>query len=197
MHFTSFLSREALWALASLPLGLVACSGSVDSSSQSASTEGLSTKAPTSPVSTAICKGALPDVCEICADGKSECAHWVIEEGKCEVQICPPVSVTPPPLACTGPLPKICEVCANGKDACAHWTVVDGKCEVEICGTPSTTPPKPPVCSGPLPDVCEICPDGKSECAHWAVVDGKCEVEICGDPSTTPAPVTSPPPASG
>ena len=36
------------------------------------------------------CSGlALPDVCMVCTDGQTACAHFVCEAGTCEVQICP------------------------------------------------------------------------------------------------------------
>jgi len=35
------------------------------------------------------CTGlALPDVCMVCSDGMSACAHFVCAQGTCEVQIC-------------------------------------------------------------------------------------------------------------
>jgi len=153
MNSTSLLMRGTLAALASLPL-LIACGGSPESGSQTSSTtEGLSGSTPAKKASppTPECTGGLPDICEICADGKSECAHWGIEDGKCVVEICPGPSTTPPPPPpptpvpdCTGGLPDICEICADGKSECAHWGIEDGKCVVEICPpSPSTTPPAP------------------------------------------------------
>jgi hypothetical protein len=152
---------------------LVACGGSASdptgkSESELGSTaSGGSDPDKTAPTPVSICKGGLPDVCAICEDGKSECAHWVIEHGKCEVQICPGPSTTSPPpsttppsskppsttAVCKGGLPTTCEVCADGSDGCAHWAIVDGKCEVEYCSDPSTTPPPepPPVSTPPVP----------------------------------------------
>jgi hypothetical protein len=34
------------------------------------------------------CSGPLPRICETCADGKTECAHWACEEGVCETATC-------------------------------------------------------------------------------------------------------------
>jgi hypothetical protein len=52
------------------------------------------------------CSGALPDICEICSDGVTQCAHFVVENGECVTQICPsgtgsvnpggPIVVSPP-----------------------------------------------------------------------------------------------------
>jgi hypothetical protein len=37
------------------------------------------------------CPGfAVPDICEVCGDGTTECAHAVeLADGVCEVEICP------------------------------------------------------------------------------------------------------------
>jgi hypothetical protein len=183
MGRSSLLSRGTLF-VASLPLFLLGCSGAPAGSSTESSTDGLSVS--TGP--SLECTGGLPDICEICPDGKSECAHWVVEHGKCEVQICAPVATTPPEPVCFGPLPDICERCDDGKTECAHWVVEHGKCEIQICPPTSVTPPPPPpppVCTGPLPDICEVCADGQEECAHWAVIGGVCTVQICPDPPST------------
>jgi hypothetical protein len=161
---TLVLGQIALFALA-------ACGSPDPTVGKSTSDLGASTGGVT-------CNGALPQICEVCSDGSKECAHWVVENGKCEVEICP----APTTPKCTGALPQICEVCSDGSKECAHWVVENGKCEVEIC--PSSPPP---VCSGGLPQICEVCSDGTSECAHWVVVGGKCEVEICPG---SPSPVT-------
>ena len=34
------------------------------------------------------CTGPLPDICEICSNGKSECAHHACESGVCVMEIC-------------------------------------------------------------------------------------------------------------
>jgi hypothetical protein len=156
----SSLSLLSSAAFTLVSIAIVACGGSADPTSQTESQLGaVSTSSgdhtdPSSTVSSVPeCKGALPDICEICPDGKSECAHFVIVDGKCEIQICPSPSTTPPKepataAVCKGPLPDICEVCADGKEECAHWVRVDGKCEVQICSNPSTTPPEPAPASG-------------------------------------------------
>jgi hypothetical protein len=160
---SSFILSGTALALVSLS---VACGGSVDPTGQTESTLGSTTSGddgvsstPKRPSTALICKGGLPDICEVCADGKSECAHWVVVHGKCEVEICGDPSTTPPPPPvstppiCKGPLPDTCEVCADGATGCAHWEVVHGKCEVEFCPGPSTGPtPEPtPVSTGPVP----------------------------------------------
>jgi len=65
------------------------------------------TPTPSPPVPpTPECNGALPDICEICSDGVTRCAHFVVEDGQCVTQICPsgtgsvnpggPIVVSPP-----------------------------------------------------------------------------------------------------
>jgi hypothetical protein len=36
------------------------------------------------------CKGILPQICEMCPDGKEQCAHFACAGGRCETQICGP-----------------------------------------------------------------------------------------------------------
>jgi concanavalin A-like lectin/glucanase superfamily protein len=38
---------------------------------------------------------ALPQTCEVCSSGESECAHYVLQDGVCGIEICPE-SATPP-----------------------------------------------------------------------------------------------------
>src|SRR5580704_5184186 len=137
MNTSSWLTRGTLGAIAAVPLFLIGCGGSPETTGQSSAAESTGGTAPKDPstglVTPIVCKGPLPDVCEVCKDGKSECAHWVDVHGKCEVEICPDASTTPPPPpsptpVCTGGLPDICEICADGKSECAHWVYVDGKC---------------------------------------------------------------------
>jgi hypothetical protein len=40
-------------------------------------------------VTAADCKGALPQLCEVCADGTTSCAHFECVAGACQVAICP------------------------------------------------------------------------------------------------------------
>ena len=35
------------------------------------------------------CKGALPQICLVCVDGSTGCAHWTCSVGTCEVAYCP------------------------------------------------------------------------------------------------------------
>jgi hypothetical protein len=35
------------------------------------------------------CSGPLPQLCQICADGSSACAHWACVAGQCQVATCP------------------------------------------------------------------------------------------------------------
>jgi hypothetical protein len=36
------------------------------------------------------CPGyAVPDICEVCANGVTECAHAILVNGECETEICP------------------------------------------------------------------------------------------------------------
>jgi hypothetical protein len=123
------------------------------------------------------CKGPLPDICERCSDGSSECAHWVKTDGKCEIQICPPAPV------CDGPLPDLCRLCSDGTSACAHWEVVDGKCTIETCPVVTTIDPnactKDSDCTGPLPMLCKVCADGSDGCAHHVCSAGECTTAYC------------------
>ncbi len=34
------------------------------------------------------CSGALPDLCRICPNGSSDCAHWACKLGSCAVSLC-------------------------------------------------------------------------------------------------------------
>ncbi len=175
---SSLVRRAALALIASSSFALAACGGA-DPTEPTSELGEITTPSQ--------CSGALPDVCEVCADGASECAHWVVEKGQCDVEICPggatkspapPSKPTPP--TCSGALPNTCEVCSDGTSECAHWVVLGGECEVEICpGGTSPTPPPTPTCTGALPKLCMTCSDGKDGCAHWEVVGGKCEIEYC------------------
>jgi hypothetical protein len=31
----------------------------------------------------------VPDICEVCPDGVTECAHAILVNGECETEICP------------------------------------------------------------------------------------------------------------
>jgi hypothetical protein len=33
---------------------------------------------------------AVPDICEVCSNGTTECAHAILADGECQVEICPP-----------------------------------------------------------------------------------------------------------
>jgi hypothetical protein len=35
------------------------------------------------------CKGMLPQMCQVCGDGSTACAHWVVKNKKCAVETCP------------------------------------------------------------------------------------------------------------
>ena len=36
------------------------------------------------------CEGyALPNVCEVCSDGTTQCEHFLIVDGECAIEICP------------------------------------------------------------------------------------------------------------
>jgi hypothetical protein len=36
------------------------------------------------------CAGyALPNLCEVCSDGSTQCEHFVIVDGQCAIEICP------------------------------------------------------------------------------------------------------------
>jgi hypothetical protein len=122
------LRNAFLFASTSILL-LAACSGDGSTASTDDSLKASCHKA-------SDCHGALPDICELCGDGTSECAHWACESGKCVDVICP---ATKPECTkasdCTGPLPDICERCGDGKTECAHWECTSGKCETTTCGS--------------------------------------------------------------
>jgi hypothetical protein len=44
---------------------------------------------------------ALPQICEVCSNGETECAHYVLQNGACQIEICPaavqPVPTPAPP----------------------------------------------------------------------------------------------------
>ena len=87
--FISSLTRGSLLSLSAVAIPLLlasaACSGAAgtESSAQESESASAISSVPVRNTSAAVpCEGALPDVCEICSDGKEECAHWVREDGK-------------------------------------------------------------------------------------------------------------------
>jgi hypothetical protein len=34
------------------------------------------------------CAGMLPHICEVCPDGKSQCAHWTVKNNRCSIEVC-------------------------------------------------------------------------------------------------------------
>jgi hypothetical protein len=43
------------------------------------------------------CTGPLPQICEVCSDGFSRCAHWTCTpDHKCVTEICPSTRYAPP-----------------------------------------------------------------------------------------------------
>jgi hypothetical protein len=45
---------------------------------------------PPPPPPTGICPDyAVPDICEVCSNGTTECAHAILVNGSCETEICP------------------------------------------------------------------------------------------------------------
>ncbi len=80
------------------------------------------------------CSGPLPQICETCPDGKTECAHWDCEEHECKIAICDePPDACRVAADCKGPLPQLCQECADGKTECAHWDCERHECKIEIC----------------------------------------------------------------
>ena len=125
------------------------------------------------------CKGPLPDLCKICDDGSTGCAHWVKSGGKCEIEYCAPSTE----VTCSGPLPHLCKLCDDGSDGCAHWVKSGGKCEIEYCapstGGGSSECTKDSDCKGVLPMSCEVCSDGSTGCAHHVCNSGTCGISYC------------------
>jgi hypothetical protein len=83
------------------------------------------------------CKGALPQNCQVCGDGTTQCAHWVVQNKKCAIETCPSSGTgsgtITSPSQCQGGLPQMCQVCSNGTSRCAHWAVKNGACAIEVC----------------------------------------------------------------
>ena len=80
------------------------------------------------------CKGILPQICQVCSDGKMQCAHFVCNSGRCETQVCPPSSKGCASASdCKGILPHLCQPCADGKQQCAHFVCTRGNCAIEVC----------------------------------------------------------------
>jgi hypothetical protein len=62
-------------------LSIVACSSS-DPTNEQEPAEGTSEALHQ-------CTGPLPQLCQVCSDGTTACAHWVNDHGKCTVETCP------------------------------------------------------------------------------------------------------------
>jgi len=137
------MPRAAVVALASLSISIVACVGDPGAGESTepaeSSSSAIAGTAPTGDAGAPHCDGLLPEICEICTDGIRACAHWVVEDGQCRVQICPPHR----PVDCEGTLPELCVRCPDGIDACVHWAFVDGECKAELC-PPTAIPPETP-----------------------------------------------------
>jgi hypothetical protein len=89
---------------------------------------------------------ALPQICEVCSSGETECAHYVLQNGACAIEICPnPGVVSPPPSPPPEPGP-----CSQG-EPCSLG---------EGCGT--AEPPGFDGCS----TTCECTPAGYFECTQ-------------------------------
>jgi hypothetical protein len=63
---------------------LVACAASTDAAEQ----DPQSTEDTSQDLSASSCRGILPHTCEVCSNGKTACAHWVMKNKKCTVQVC-------------------------------------------------------------------------------------------------------------
>jgi hypothetical protein len=86
------LNIKSMLVACAIPLTLAACSASTDSTTD----ETQPTEETSQDLSSKKCKGPLPALCQVCSDGTTACAHWVVEHGVCTVEICPP----PPPHTC-------------------------------------------------------------------------------------------------
>jgi hypothetical protein len=155
--------------------------------------------------------GLLPHIAEVCADGSEGTAHWVAENGTCQVEVCPTdgngnsSNSCQQPSDCTGLLPQMCEQCADGTSQCAHWDCNSGACQTTTCednGGPASVGDDGGTagddggsgddgggnqcqaasdCTGFLPSTCEQCADGTSQCAHWDCNANACQITICED----------------
>jgi hypothetical protein len=110
------------------------------------------------------CTGALPDICELCADGSSACAHYVVENGECVIQLCPPGSTVNP----GGPIQvPPAEVIDAGQTGCSQGAACNSG---EGCGTASA--------NGGCSVTCECGSGGTFECT------GSCETTASPPPPT-------------
>jgi hypothetical protein len=99
------------------------------------------------------CSGALPQFCETCSDGTTQCAHW---DDQCNVVTCPKKQ--------GGQVGDSCNdfaCCADGL-VCTGSNGGPGVCQAQ--------------CSGFLPQFCQVCSDGSTACAHF---DANCNVVTC------------------
>jgi len=161
---------------------VVACGGtpgsteSTGSSGEAVTASAVHHEPSTAPTPIAACEGPLPDVCERCSDGSTECAHWVREGGTCEIQICPSPTV-----------------CPEGKKAC-QVEGSNGTCK-DVCVPDTALCVAPPVCAVAPPP--PVCPPGEHTC-QLGGPNGECEdlcvpaAAICAAPPPSCKPVCDP-----
>ncbi len=101
---------------------------------------------------------ALPQICRICSNGETECAHYVLQNGACEIEICP--ASPPSPASSTQPAP-----CAQGCPPTTSGVPVDASVELTLC--PEGAPCTPTSVCTTVVSGCEVscsCPTGTWEC---------------------------------
>jgi hypothetical protein len=136
------------------------------------------------------CNFALPDLCEVCADGETLCAHYAIVGNQCMTEICPPPMAPPPPVPpCATP-----GAACNGFSGCGELssqTGCMGFCNCDSTGhyqCTSSCPPTPPV-ARPVAVPCaagNVCSPGLIACSSTANVGaGACTTNCnCGTSGT-------------
>jgi len=98
------------------------------------------------------CNFPLPDICEVCPSGETECAHYAIQNGQCVTEICPPESPPPPPtpMGCTQgascPLNSGCGGGPTALGACTTSCLCDPTGHLQ-CTTTCPPPPIAPPCA--------------------------------------------------
>lgn len=95
------------------------------------------------------CTGALPDICEVCSNGETECAHYVIVNGACSIELCPPANPPPVGVDCAPGAPcqagTGCGTASAGPSGCSTSCTcgASGVYECSETCVPDTSPPAP------------------------------------------------------
>jgi len=135
------------------------------------------------------CNMPLPDVCDVCPDGETLCAHYVIVGDQCVTEICPPAPSQPPIPPCVVP-----GSACNGFTGCGGGSTLTGcttSCACDSTGhyqctssCPPTPPPPAPVAVPCVPG--NVCGPSLIACTSTADVGaGVCTTNcVCGTTGT-------------